>query len=99
MVAVLGMARRCFDSRSLTSSRHMQRLDTRLDRLVLLAPKVHGDERGFFLETFRADVAASYGIPTQFVQESHSRSRQGTRRRIHFEPHPGQGKLVRVSRS
>src|SRR4051812_48040352 len=98
MMAVLGMARRGFDSRSLTSSRHMQRLETRLDGLVLLAPKVHGDERGFFMETFRADVAASYGIPTQFVQDNHSRSRQGTLRGIHFQTHPGQGKLVRVSR-
>jgi dTDP-4-dehydrorhamnose 3,5-epimerase len=97
-VAVLGMARRCFDGRSLTSSRHMQRLETRLDGLVLLAPKVHGDERGFFVETFRADVAASYGIPTQFVQDNHSRSRQGTLRGIHFQTHPGQGKLVRVTR-
>jgi dTDP-4-dehydrorhamnose 3,5-epimerase len=97
-VAVLGMARRCFDGRSLTSSRHMQRLETRLDGLVLLAPKVHGDERGFFVETFRADVAASYGITTQFVQDNHSRSRQGTLRGIHFQTHPGQGKLVRVAR-
>ena len=97
-MAVLGMARRCFDGRSLTSSRHMQRLETRLDGLVLLAPKVHGDERGFFVETFRADVAAAHGIPTEFVQDNHSRSRQGTLRGIHFQTHPGQGKLVRVTR-
>src|SRR5918995_2896389 len=57
MVAVLGMARRPFDDRSLTSSPHMQRLETRLDGLVLLAPQVHGDARGFFVETFRADTA------------------------------------------
>jgi dTDP-4-dehydrorhamnose 3,5-epimerase len=76
----------------------MQRLDTRLDGLVLLAPKVHGDERGFFVETFRADVAASHGVPTEFVQDNHSRSRQGTLRGIHFQTHPGQGKLVRVAR-
>src|SRR3954467_5087298 len=98
MVAVLGMAQRCFDGRSLTSSRDMQRLETRLDGLVLLAPAVHGDERGFFVETFRADVASSYGIPTDFVQDNHSRSRQGTLRGIHFQTHPGQGKLVRVAR-
>src|SRR3954462_15123535 len=98
MVAVLGMARRCFDSRSLTSSRHMERLETRLDGLVLLAPKVHGDERGFFVEPFRADVARAHGIPTGFVQDNHSRSRQGTVRGIHFQTHPGQGKLVRVAR-
>jgi dTDP-4-dehydrorhamnose 3,5-epimerase len=76
----------------------MQRLDTRLDGLVLLAPKVHGDERGFFLETFRADTARSFGVPTEFVQDNHSRSRQGTLRGVHFQTHPGQGKLVRVAR-
>src|SRR3954451_9801064 len=98
MVAVLGMARRSFDGWSLTSSRHMQQLETRLDGLVLLAPTVHGDERGFFVETFRADVAESFGIPTTFVQDNPSRSRQGTLRGIHFQTHPGQGKLVRVAR-
>ena len=67
----------------------MQRLETRLDGLVLLAPTVHGDERGFFVETFRADVAREHGIPTEFVQDNHSRSRQGTLRGIHFQTHPG----------
>jgi dTDP-4-dehydrorhamnose 3,5-epimerase len=76
----------------------MQRLPTRLDGLVLLAPAVHGDERGFFIETFRADVAREHGIPTEFVQDNHSRSRRGTLRGIHFQTHPGQGKLVRVAR-
>jgi dTDP-4-dehydrorhamnose 3,5-epimerase len=76
----------------------MQRLETRLDGLVHLAPTVHGDERGFFVETFRADTARRYGIPTDFVQDNHSRSRQGTLRGIHFQTHPGQGKLVRVAR-
>jgi dTDP-4-dehydrorhamnose 3,5-epimerase len=76
----------------------MQRLETRLDGLVLLEPKVHGDERGFFVETFRSDVATAHGIPTEFVQDNHSRSRRGTLRGIHFQTHPGQGKLVRVAR-
>jgi dTDP-4-dehydrorhamnose 3,5-epimerase len=76
----------------------MQRLETRLDGLVLLEPKVHGDARGFFVETFRADVATQYGIPVEFLQDNHSRSRQGTLRGIHFQTHPGQGKLVRVAR-
>ena len=76
----------------------MQRLQTRLDGLVALAPTVHGDARGFFVETFRADTAQRYGIPTAFVQDNHSRSRQGTLRGIHFQTHPGQGKLVRVAR-
>jgi dTDP-4-dehydrorhamnose 3,5-epimerase len=76
----------------------MQRLETRLDGLVLLAPVVHGDERGFFVETFRADTARQHGIPTDFVQDNHSRSRRGTLRGIHFQTHPGQGKLVRCAR-
>ena len=76
----------------------MQRLETRLDGLVHLAPTVHGDARGFFVETFRADTAQRHGIPTDFVQDNHSRSRQGTLRGIHFQTHPGQGKLVRVAR-
>jgi dTDP-4-dehydrorhamnose 3,5-epimerase len=76
----------------------MQRLPTRLDGLVLLEPAVHGDARGFFMETFRADVAVQHGIPVDFVQDNHSRSRRGTLRGIHFQTHPGQGKLVRVAR-
>jgi dTDP-4-dehydrorhamnose 3,5-epimerase len=76
----------------------MERLPTRLPGLVLLAPKVHGDARGFFVETFRADAWAAEGVPTEFVQDNHSRSRRGTLRGIHFQTHPGQGKLVRVAR-
>jgi len=76
----------------------MQRLPTRLDGPILLSPAVHGDARGFFIETFRADDAEANGIPTEFVQDNHSRSRQGTLRGIHFQTHPGQGKLVRVAR-
>jgi dTDP-4-dehydrorhamnose 3,5-epimerase len=76
----------------------MQRLPTRLDGLVLLAPRVFGDERGFFVETWRADAWAEHGVPTAFVQDNHSRSRRGTVRGIHFQTHPGQGKLVRCAR-
>lgn len=78
----------------------MQRLPTRLDGLALLAPTVHGDERGFFVETYRAESWSSAGIPSPeaFVQDNHSRSRRGTIRGIHFQTHPGQGKLVRCAR-
>src|SRR3954463_7997061 len=62
------------------------------------APDVHGDARGFFVETFRADAWAAEGVPTGFVQDNHSRSRLGTLRGLHFQTHPGQGKLVRVAR-
>jgi dTDP-4-dehydrorhamnose 3,5-epimerase len=76
----------------------LERLPTRLEGPVLLAPALHGDERGFFVETYRADEWAAYGVPTEFVQDNHSRSRRGTVRGIHFQVDPGQGKLVRVAR-
>jgi dTDP-4-dehydrorhamnose 3,5-epimerase len=76
----------------------MERLPTRLDGLVLLAPPVFGDSRGFFLETFRADAWAREGVEGPFVQDNHSRSVRGTLRGIHFQTHPGQGKLVRCAR-
>jgi dTDP-4-dehydrorhamnose 3,5-epimerase len=76
----------------------MQRLPTRLPGLVLLAPRVHGDARGFFMETYRADAWAAEGVPTDFLQDNHSRSRRGTLRGLHFQTHPGQAKLVRCAR-
>jgi dTDP-4-dehydrorhamnose 3,5-epimerase len=76
----------------------MERLETRLDGPVLLTPTVHGDDRGFFMETYRADEWAAHGVPTEFVQDNHSRSRRGIVRGIHFQSDPGQGKLVRVAR-
>ncbi len=71
---------------------------TRLDGLVLLTPAKHGDDRGFFMETYRADAWAAQGVPAEFVQDNHSRSRRGTLRGMHFQLSPGQGKLVRVAR-
>ena len=76
----------------------MERVPTHLEGPVLLAPTVHGDDRGFFMETFRADKLGEFGIPSEFVQDNHSRSRRGTVRGIHFQTSPGQGKLVRVAR-
>jgi dTDP-4-dehydrorhamnose 3,5-epimerase len=76
----------------------MRRLETRLDGLILLAPTVHGDERGFFVETWREDAWSGAGVPSHFVQDNHSRSRRGTVRGIHFQTDPGQGKLVRCAR-
>ena len=65
---------------------------------MLLAPRIHGDARGFFLETYRADAWSAEGVPTGFVQDNHSRSRRGTLRGLHFQTHPGQAKLVRCAR-
>ncbi|HLI59490.1 MAG TPA: dTDP-4-dehydrorhamnose 3,5-epimerase [Solirubrobacteraceae bacterium] len=74
----------------------MQTLRTELDGPVLLAPTVHGDERGFFVETFRATALAELGVDCAFVQDNHSRSRRGVVRGMHFQP--GQAKLVRCAR-
>jgi dTDP-4-dehydrorhamnose 3,5-epimerase len=76
----------------------VERLDTRLDGLVLLAPAVHRDARGFFVETFRADAWAEAGVDAEFVQDNHSRSRRGTLRGMHFQTSPGQAKLMRCAR-
>ena len=76
----------------------MKRLPTRLPGVVLLEPDVHGDERGFFAETFRANVWAEHGVEDDFVQDNHSRSRRGTLRGLHYQLHPGQAKLLRCAR-
>jgi dTDP-4-dehydrorhamnose 3,5-epimerase len=71
-------------------------LPTRLDGPLLVAPTVHGDERGFFLETFRRAEFAELGISDEFVQDNHSRSQRGIVRGMHFQP--GMAKLVRCAR-
>lgn len=76
----------------------MRRLDTRLEGLVLLAPEIHGDKRGFFVESYRANVWAEHGIAGDFVQDNHSRSGQGVLRGMHFSIGDGQAKLVRCAR-
>ena len=75
-----------------------RRLETKLDGLVLLEPEVHGDARGFMVETFRSDTWAELGIDVEFVQHNHSRSSKGTLRGLHFQTAPGQAKLVRCPR-
>lgn len=63
---------------------------------LLIKPTVHGDARGFFLETYRADRLADAGADLAFIQDNHSRSRAGVIRGMHFQP--GQAKLVRCAR-
>lgn len=67
---------------------------------VLITPRKIADPRGFFSETYRADLAAAHGVPTNFVQENHAYSTQrGVLRGLHFQlPPHAQGKLVRVTR-
>jgi dTDP-4-dehydrorhamnose 3,5-epimerase len=71
---------------------------TTLDGLVVLHPKVFTDERGFFFESFNAEVFRSLGLETEFVQDNHSRSTRGTLRGLHYQKDPGQAKLVRCTR-
>jgi len=65
---------------------------------VALEPEAHGDERGFLLESFRADAWRELGVDAEFVQDNHSRSGRGILRGIHFQTEPGQAKLVRCVR-
>jgi len=75
-----------------------QALETKLDGVVLIEPQVHGDSRGFMLESFSRDAWAELGVGVEFVQHNHSRSSKGTLRGIHFQTEPGQAKLVRCPR-
>lgn len=76
----------------------MRRLDTRLEGPILLAPDVHRDARGFFQESYRANVWAQHGVGDMFVQDNHSRSARGVLRGMHFSIGNGQAKLVRCAR-
>ncbi len=75
-----------------------ERLETKLDGVVLVEPQVFGDERGFFVETFSRDRWRELGVDVEFVQHNHSRSSKGTLRGIHFQTEPGQAKLIRCAR-
>ena len=70
---------------------------TPLAGVMLITPTVHGDARGFFLETWHADRYAQAGITHTFVQDNHSRSAQGILRGLHLQTEMPQGKLVRVT--
>jgi dTDP-4-dehydrorhamnose 3,5-epimerase len=73
-----------------------RRLPTEIEGVVLIEPEVHGDERGFFVETFRDSELAGLGIDVDFVQDNHSRSGARVLRGIHLQG--GQAKLVRCAR-
>ncbi len=76
----------------------MQFLTTELAGIVIIEPKVFEDERGFFMETFHKPRFSQAGIDVEFVQDNHSRSRQGVLRGLHYQISHPQGKLVRVVR-
>ena len=74
------------------------RIESRqLGDVAVLAPEVFEDERGFFLEVFRADQFETLGLPTTFLQENHSRSKKNVLRGLHFQWDPPMGKLMRVT--
>ena len=74
----------------------MEVIPTPLEGSLILEPKVFGDERGFFMESWNADAFARAGIDVRFVQDNHSRSAKGVLRGMHFQLPGAQGKLVRV---
>jgi len=69
---------------------------TAIADVLLVTPKVFGDDRGFFMETYNKEVAADSGLPTEFVQDNHSKSSYGVLRGLHYQQPQWQGKLVRV---
>jgi len=75
----------------------MNVIRTELPDVLVLEPKVFGDERGFFFESFnRRAFEEATGLRTDFVQDNHSRSRRGVLRGLHYQIRQPQGKLVRV---
>lgn len=76
----------------------MKVIETQLAGVLIIEPKVFGDHRGFFLETFQVERYRDAGIGLPFVQDNHSRSQRGVLRGLHFQRTRPQGKLVSVSR-
>src|SRR6478752_9855716 len=68
-----------------------------LEDIVVIVPKTHHDDRGFFMEVYRADQFRDLGLPSEFVQDNHSFSRKGVVRGLHFQWEPPMGKLMRVT--
>ena len=77
----------------------MNIIETTLPEVLIIEPKVFGDARGFFFESFnQRDFDAATGTHYSFVQDNHSRSRKGVLRGLHYQTQQPQGKLVRVAR-
>jgi dTDP-4-dehydrorhamnose 3,5-epimerase len=72
-------------------------IETSIPDVKIIEPKVFGDERGFFLETFRDDWFRENVADVTFVQDNHSKSAQGILRGLHYQTQQTQGKLVRVT--
>jgi dTDP-4-dehydrorhamnose 3,5-epimerase len=74
----------------------MNVVKTRIPDVLLLEPKVFGDDRGFFFESYNKKVMAELGLNREFVQDNHSRSSHGVLRGLHYQLQHTQGKLLRV---
>lgn len=74
----------------------MNIIPTKIPDVLVLEPKVFGDERGFFYESYNRRAMTEAGIPDDFVQDNHSRSAKGVLRGLHYQIQNTQGKLVRV---
>lgn len=72
--------------------------NTDLPGVIIIYPNVHGDSRGYFMETYQKDLFEKAGITREFVQDNESSSSKGVLRGLHFQKHHTQGKLVRVTR-
>nr|MCU0890415.1 dTDP-4-dehydrorhamnose 3,5-epimerase [Sandarakinorhabdus sp.] len=75
----------------------MNLIETPLPGVLLIEPRVFGDARGFFLESWNRQSFAEAGLDMDFVQDNHSRSSRGVLRGLHYQLHNPQGKLVRVT--
>ena len=75
----------------------MNIIETALPGVLIIEPRVFGDARGFFMETWNAAAFAAAGLDLAFVQDNHSRSQKGVLRGLHFQNPGPQGKLVRVT--
>ena len=74
----------------------LELIDEKLNGLKLFKPKVFGDDRGFFYESFKASEFEALGLPTDFVQDNHSKSSKNVLRGMHFQWEKPQGKFLRV---
>ena len=71
---------------------------TEIPGVIIIYPNVHGDARGYFMETYQKDLFEKAGITREFVQDNESSSSKGVLRGLHFQKNHTQGKLVRVTR-
>ena len=75
----------------------MKATPTALPEVLLIEPRVFGDARGFYFESYNRRALAAAGVPDEFVQDNHSLSKRGVLRGLHYQVQHAQGKLVRVT--